>query len=110
MQNDYNLAHRDDDAFIDDLAAEGIAYVPFFPLGGFAPLQSSILSDVAAGLGKTLPADGAGRGLLLPLAQHPPDSRHVIDSAPPGKSRGGGIEVAASGAEASGRDLEARRS
>jgi aryl-alcohol dehydrogenase-like predicted oxidoreductase len=53
VQNDYNLAHRDDDAFIDDLAAEGIAYVPFFPLGGFAPLQSSILSDVAAGLGKT---------------------------------------------------------
>jgi pyridoxine 4-dehydrogenase len=53
VQNYYNLAHRDDDAFIDDLAAEGIAYVPFFPLGGFAPLQSSILSELAAGLGKT---------------------------------------------------------
>jgi pyridoxine 4-dehydrogenase len=53
VQNQYNLAHRDDDAFIDDLAAEGIAYVPFFPLGGFSPLQSSTLSEVAAGLGAT---------------------------------------------------------
>ena len=47
VQNQYNLAHRDDDALIDQLAAEGIAYVPFFPLGGFTPLQSSALSDVA---------------------------------------------------------------
>jgi aryl-alcohol dehydrogenase-like predicted oxidoreductase len=53
VQNHYNLAHRDDDALIDQLAAKGIAYVPFFPLGGFAPLQSSILSDVAAGLSAT---------------------------------------------------------
>jgi aryl-alcohol dehydrogenase-like predicted oxidoreductase len=53
VQNHYNLAHRDDDALIDELAAKGIAYVPFFPLGGFAPLQSSILSDVAAGLSAT---------------------------------------------------------
>jgi pyridoxine 4-dehydrogenase len=53
VQNQYNLAHRDDDALIDDLARDGIAYVPFFPLGGFSPLQSSILSDVAAGLGAT---------------------------------------------------------
>src|SRR5204863_6179422 len=49
----YNLAHRGDDALIDDLAREGIAYVPFFPLGGFSPLQSSILSDVAQRLGAT---------------------------------------------------------
>jgi len=48
VQNRYNLAHRDDDAFIDTLAAKGVAYVPFFPLGGFSPLQSSALSDVAA--------------------------------------------------------------
>ena len=41
VQNHYNLAHRDDDALIDELAGEGIAYVPFFPLGGFTPLQSS---------------------------------------------------------------------
>ena len=53
VQNQYNLAHRDDDALIDDLAATGIAYVPFFPLGGFTPLQSTALSDVARGLGAT---------------------------------------------------------
>ncbi len=53
VQNHYNLAHRDDDALIDDLARDGIAYVPFFPLGGFSPLQSSILSDVAARLDAT---------------------------------------------------------
>ncbi len=53
MQNHYNLAHRDDDALIDELAATGIAYVPFFPLGGFTPLQSTALSDVAARLGAT---------------------------------------------------------
>ena len=47
VQNLYNLAHRNDDAFIDDLARDGIAYVPFFPLGGFSPLQSSTLSAVA---------------------------------------------------------------
>ncbi|WP_105438557.1 aldo/keto reductase family oxidoreductase [Neorhizobium sp. T25_13] len=53
VQNQYNLAHRQDDAMIDDLARDGIAYVPFFPLGGFSPLQSSILSDVAQRLGAT---------------------------------------------------------
>ena len=47
VQNHYNLAHRTDDTLIDDLARCGIAYVPFFPLGGFSPLQSSALSDVA---------------------------------------------------------------
>ncbi|MBN9019847.1 MAG: oxidoreductase [Rhizobiales bacterium] len=53
VQNFYNLAHRDDDALIDALAADGIAYVPFFPLGGFSPLQSSTLTSVAAELGAT---------------------------------------------------------
>lgn len=53
VQNQYNLAHRDDDALIDDLARDGIAYVPFFPLGGFSPLQSSTLSSVAQRLGAT---------------------------------------------------------
>jgi len=48
VQNFYNVAHRNDDAFIDDLAAQGIAYVPFFPLGGFTPLQSSALDAAAA--------------------------------------------------------------
>jgi len=50
VQNHYNLAHRADDALVDDLARDGVAYVPFFPLGGFTPLQSSTLSDVAARL------------------------------------------------------------
>ncbi|HTD75042.1 MAG TPA: aldo/keto reductase family oxidoreductase [Steroidobacteraceae bacterium] len=50
VQNHYNLAHRVDDVLIDDLARDGIAYVPFFPLGGFTPLQSSTLSDVAGRL------------------------------------------------------------
>ena len=53
VQNNYNLAQRDDDALIDDLARQGIPYVPFFPLGGFTPLQSSTLSDVAGRLGST---------------------------------------------------------
>jgi aryl-alcohol dehydrogenase-like predicted oxidoreductase len=53
IQNNYNLAHRDDDAFIDDLARQGIAYVPYFPLGGFTPLQSDTLSKVATALDAT---------------------------------------------------------
>jgi pyridoxine 4-dehydrogenase len=53
VQNHYNLAHRGDDALIDALAKQGIAYVPFFPLGGFTPLQSSTLSEVANELGAT---------------------------------------------------------
>src|SRR4029077_21016470 len=53
VQNHYNLAHRNDDALIDDLAHDGIAYVPYFPLGGFTPLQSSSLSEVAQRLGAT---------------------------------------------------------
>jgi aryl-alcohol dehydrogenase-like predicted oxidoreductase len=53
VQNFYNVAHRKDDALIDDLAAQGIAYVPFFPLGGFTPLQSSALDTAAASLQAT---------------------------------------------------------
>ena len=53
VQNFYNVAQRNDDAFIDDLAKQGIAYVPFFPLGGFSPLQSSKLDAVAASLQRT---------------------------------------------------------
>jgi pyridoxine 4-dehydrogenase len=53
VQNHYNLAHRADNALIDELAHHGIAYVPFFPLGGFTPLQSSVLSEVAQRLGAT---------------------------------------------------------
>ncbi len=53
VQNLYNVAHRNDDRFIDDLARQGIAYVPFFPLGGFTPLQSSALDGVAESLHAT---------------------------------------------------------
>src|SRR5262249_44641552 len=49
----YNVAHRDDDTFIDELAEQGIAYVPFFPLGGFSPLQSAALDAAAASLRAT---------------------------------------------------------
>ena len=53
VQNHYNLVHRNDDALVRQLATDGIAYVPFFPLGGFTPLQSSALSEVASQLGAT---------------------------------------------------------
>jgi aryl-alcohol dehydrogenase-like predicted oxidoreductase len=53
VQNFYNVAQRNDDAFIDHLSAQGIAYVPFFPLGGFTPLQSSALDEAAASLKAT---------------------------------------------------------
>ncbi len=53
VQNHYNLAHRADDAMVDELAQHGISYVPYFPLGGFTPLQSSTLSEVAGRLGAT---------------------------------------------------------
>ena len=63
VQNHYNLAHRDDDALIDALAEDGIAYVPFFPLGGFSPLQSTTLSEVARRL-KATPMQAALAWLL----------------------------------------------
>lgn len=63
VQNFYNVAHRNDDAFIDDLGAQGIAYVPFFPLGGFTPLQSSVL-DAAAALLQATPMQVALAWLL----------------------------------------------
>src|SRR6202034_3629882 len=63
VQNLYNLAQRTDDTLIDDLARDGIAYVPFFPLGGFTPLQSAALSNVAKELGAT-PMQGALAWLL----------------------------------------------
>lgn len=53
VQNFYNVAQRDDEGLIDELAKQGIAYVPFFPLGGFTPLQSSVLDEVAASVKAT---------------------------------------------------------
>jgi aryl-alcohol dehydrogenase-like predicted oxidoreductase len=68
VQNHYNLAHRNDDRFIDDLAEQGVAYVPFFPLGGFSPLQASTLDAVAESLQAT-PMQVA----LAWLLQHSPN-------------------------------------
>jgi len=68
VQNLYNVAHRNDDNFIDNLAKQGIAYVPFFPLGGFTPLQSSVLNEAAASLHAT-PMQVA----LAWLLQHSPN-------------------------------------
>lgn len=68
VQNHYNLAHRDDDALIDELGKDGIAYVPYFPLGGFTPLQSDTLTKVASALGVT-PMQAA----LTWLLQHAPN-------------------------------------
>ena len=68
VQNHYNVAHRDDDPLIDDLARDGVAYVPFFPLGGFTPLQSTTLNNVAKRLGVT-PMQAA----LAWLLQRAPD-------------------------------------
>jgi hypothetical protein len=75
IQNQYNLVHRGDDALIDDLARDGIAYVPFFPLGGFTPLQSSTLSDVAQRLGAT------PMQVALACAQHPSGRRGASSAA-----------------------------
>lgn len=68
VQNLYNLAHREDEALIETLAEAGIAYVPFFPLGGFSPIQSGTLDEVAKGLGAT-PMQVA----LAWLLQHAPN-------------------------------------
>jgi pyridoxine 4-dehydrogenase len=86
VQNNYNLAHREDDDMIDDLAAAGIAYVPFFPLGGFTPLQSSTLSSVASRLGAHADA-GRTRVAAAAVAQHSADPRHVVGRAPARESR-----------------------
>ena len=77
VQNYYNVAHREDDAFIDSLNAEGVAYVPYFPLGGFSPLQSSTLDDAAASAGDN--SDGCGSGVAAAtLAEYAADSGHVF--------------------------------
>ena len=68
VQNFYNIANRKDDPLIDSLAEQGIAYVPFFPLGGFSPLQSDTLANVAARLGSTPMAVA-----LAWLLQHSPN-------------------------------------
>ena len=87
VQNQYNLAHREDEALVDQLAADGIAYVPFFPLGGFAPLQSDALDAVATRAWRNGDAGGAGVA-ARPLAQHPADPGNVLTGAFARESRG----------------------
>jgi pyridoxine 4-dehydrogenase len=81
VQNHYNLVHRDDDSLIDELAASGVAYVPFFPLGGFTRLQSSTLSEVAAQLGAT-PMQTALALAVASRAKHSPDPWNLVDWPP----------------------------
>jgi aryl-alcohol dehydrogenase-like predicted oxidoreductase len=82
VQNQYNLAHRADDALVADLARDGIAYVPFFPLGGFTPLKSDTLTDRHTNPSCACMAASA-------LAQHSGDSRNVFSEASSRKSQGG---------------------
>ena len=102
VQNQYNLAHRGDDALVDTLAEAGIAYVPFFPLGGFSPLQSDTLFQHRAGDGSDADAGRAGVAAAS-FAQHPADPGHVVLGA-------SGREPRRSDADAVGRgDDGARR-
>ncbi len=87
VQNHYNLTHRDDEQLIADLGRQGIAYVPFFPLGGFTPLQSETLfqrGDAPAGITAV-----RGPGVVAATSvEYPADSRYVVGGAPAGKSHG----------------------
>jgi aryl-alcohol dehydrogenase-like predicted oxidoreductase len=89
----YNIAHRDDDAFIDNLAQRGIAYVPFFPLGGFNPFQSATLDGVADSLGAT-PTQVALAWLAPTFTQYSADSRNLVGATPAGESPSRNIDVA----------------
>ena len=93
VQNMYNIVNRGDDALVDLLAQQGIAYVPFFPLGGFTPLQSTGLQAVADS-GRNGDAGCAGMAAAT-VAEHPADPRHVIRGASAAKPRGGRGAIAA---------------
>ncbi len=88
VQNFCNIANRTDDGFIDDLARQGIAYVPFLPLGGFSPLQSSALDTAAATLQAT-PMQVALAWLLQRSPKHSAHLRHLLRGASARKSSGG---------------------
>ena len=81
VQNQYNLVQRQDDRLVDELARQGIAYVPFFPLGGFTPLQSSVLEGGREEAGRGTDAGRAGLAAAA-LVQHPADPRDVVPCAP----------------------------
>ena len=103
VQNHYNLAHRTDDALIDDLARQGIAYVPFFPLGGFTPLQSSTLDDVSIRLGAT-PMQTALAWLLRRRPECPAHPWHLVGRPPTRKPSRRGIDAVAGDLGGIGRD------
>ncbi|TWI30006.1 aldo/keto reductase family protein [Mesorhizobium tianshanense] len=87
VQNQYNLAHRSDDALIDKLARDGIAYVPFFPLGGFNPLQ--VVYPIRRRSAPRRHANAGRAGLAAPpCAQHPFDPRHLVRRASQGEPCG----------------------
>ena len=102
VQNNYNLAHRHDDALIDDLARQNIAYVPFFPLGGFTPLQSSTLVD-RRGAARGHADAGRARVAAAPVAQHPVDSRHIVGRPPPREPGRRAIDSVVGGVGGAGR-------
>lgn len=88
VQNYYNVAHREDDSFIDQLAGEGVAYVPFFPLGGFSPVQSAVLDRAASLLEQTPLAialawllQRAANVLLIPGTSSVEHLRENVDAA-----------------------------
>ena len=81
VQNHYNLVQRDDDTLVDELAAQGIAYVPFFPLGGFTPIQSSVLSQVAERDRRDADAGGA-RLAASSRSEHPAHPGHFLARPP----------------------------
>ena len=87
VQNFYNVARRNDDAFIDDLAAQGIAYVPFFPLGGFTPLQSSAL-DASCGITRSHAHAGCVSLASPSLPQHLIDPGNIFRGTSPREFEG----------------------
>ena len=103
VQNLYNVAHRQDDSLIDDLARAGIAYAPFFPLGGFTPLQSTELSEVATRLGAT-PMQVALAWLLQRAPKHPAHPRHFVARASARKPGRGQPRAAGRRADRAGPD------
>ncbi len=96
VQNMYNLAHRDDDALIDRLAGEGVAFTPFFPLGGFSPLQSEALSSVARRL-ETTPMAVALAWLLQRSPNILPAHPGHLEDRPPARERHGRRNLAVRG-------------
>ena len=93
VQNHYNLAHRTDDSLIDDLAGEGVAYVPYFPLGGIHPFAIVHIVRCRGPPRRDAHAGGA-RLVASSRAQHPFDSRDVVSPALAGKSRRGRVPAA----------------